>query len=567
MNYPEVTLGELADGKGSFVDGPFGSNLKASEYVDAGVPVMRLQNIRPNEYLPKDVKYITQKKADSLSRHNYKSGDVVIAKLGAVGTACIVPDYCNEGIIVADVVRFRGDKTRINHQYLCDFLNSPEGQDRVLRLSKGTTRLRTNLTDLKTIEIPLLPLDDQKRIAYVLRKVEGAIAQRKQHLQQLDDLLKSVFLEMFGDPVRNEKGWTMLTGKEYSTQLTVGVVVKPASYYVEEGVIALRSLNIKPNRIELDNLVFFSEQANEGPLAKSILHAGDVVIVRTGKTGTAAVIPRELDGANCIDLILVRPDIGVLNPYYLSSLLNSERGMALVASREVGGIQKHFNVGAMNRIPFPIPPIELQDQFATIVEKVEGIKILYQQSLTDLETLYGALSQKAFKGELDLSRVPLPSEDTDATAAEPSETSEPPPLLTETFNSLQVPLPSEDTDTIAAEPPETSEPPPTTEPFNLPAPSDLISLNSAEGRHALMNQWLEVWLAYFNNAPFSPQLFIEAAQQRLVELADEEDLPEWSIAEYNSVQAWVFGALGDQHLTQTYDDVKNCVQLHAASSR
>jgi type I restriction enzyme S subunit len=267
---------------------------------------------------------------------------------------------------------------------------------------------------LKEVKIPIpfkdgIPdFDDQKRIAYLLGKVEGLIAQRKQHLQQLDDLLRSVFLEMFGDPVRNEKGWETLFGKDYSALLTVGVVVKPASYYKESGVTALRSLNIKPNRIDLDNLVFFSKEASNGVLAKSVLRTGDVVIVRTGKTGTAAVVPPELDGSNCVDLIIVRPNAKKLNPHYLTSLLNSERGIALVASKEVGGIQKHFNVGAMNKIAFPIPPIDLQNQFATIVEKVEGIKSLYQQSLTDLEKLYGALSQQAFKGKLDLSRVPLP---------------------------------------------------------------------------------------------------------------------------------------------------------------
>jgi type I restriction enzyme S subunit len=203
----EIPLGAIALPKGGFVDGPFGSNLKASEYVEAGVPIMRLQNIRPNEFVPKDIKFISAKKAGTLSRHMYRPGDVVIAKLGAVGTACLVPAYCEPGVIVADVVRFRGDPREVSHQYLSHFLSSPEGQRRILRLSKGTTRLRTNLTDLRSVLVPLPHVDDQIRIAHLLGKVEGLIAQRKQHLQQLDDLLKSVFLEMFGDPVRNVRGW------------------------------------------------------------------------------------------------------------------------------------------------------------------------------------------------------------------------------------------------------------------------------------------------------------------------------------------------------------------------
>lgn len=253
-------------------------------------------------------------------------------------------------------------------------------------------------------------INDQRRIAYLLSTVERLISERKEHLKQLDELLKSVFLEMFGDPVRNEKEWGRSTSAVYAEMVTVGVVIKPASHYVETGVIALRSLNIKPNRIDLNDLVYFSQKSNDSVLSKSRLKANDILIVRTGKTGTAAVVPPSLEGGNCIDLIIVRPRQEKIHPQYLTCLLNSERGIALVSSLEVGGIQKHFNVGALNKIPFPLPPIELQNEFATIVEKVEGLKSRYQQSLTDLETLYGALSQKAFKGELDLSRVPLPEE-------------------------------------------------------------------------------------------------------------------------------------------------------------
>jgi hypothetical protein len=187
------------------------------------------------------------------------------------------------------------------------------------------------------------------------------------------------------------------------------VVIKPASHYVDEGVIALRSLNIKPNRIDLSNLVYFSNSANESLLSKSILNEGDVVFVRTGLTGTAAIIPKELDGCNCIDLIITRPKENLINPRYLVFFFNSDIGKRIVSSNEVGGIQKHFNVSALKKLKIPIPPIELQNQFATIVEKVESLKKEYEASLQELENMYGTLSQKAFKGELNLSKVNLKS--------------------------------------------------------------------------------------------------------------------------------------------------------------
>lgn len=375
---------------------------------------------------------------------------------------------------------------------------------------------------LKEVEIPIpfkdgVPdLEKQIRITHLLGKVEGLITQRKQHLQQLDDLLKSVFLEMFGDPVRNEKGWETGTSSIYADLVTVGVVVKPASHYVEHGVIALRSLNIKPNRIDLDDLVYFSQESSDGPLSKSRLQANDVVIVRTGKTGTAAVVPAALDGANCIDLIVVRPKSIKINPHFLASLLNSERGMALVSSLEVGGIQKHFNVGALNKIPLPLPPIPLQDQFADIVTRVETCKSRYQQSLTDLEALYGALSQQAFKGELDLSRVALPAS----------------PIEGESPVSTAVPAPI------------------TTPVIELPDTELLLSALQDRTQHApLLRFWLEAYRTQLGSAAFSLERFIAAAQIRLGELHPDNDF-ELGPSDYEQIKAWVFEALSTGLLVQ-----------------
>jgi type I restriction enzyme S subunit len=91
--------------KQDIVDGPFGSNLKASSYVAAGVPIIRLQNIDRNRFLEKNIRFVTQAKANELARHSFKTGDIVITKLGnPVGKACVVPRSIPEGVIVADVV-------------------------------------------------------------------------------------------------------------------------------------------------------------------------------------------------------------------------------------------------------------------------------------------------------------------------------------------------------------------------------------------------------------------------------------------------------------------------------
>ena len=266
-----------------------------------------------------------------------------------------------------------------------------------------------NRDDVYRIEVILPPLDDQKRIAHLLSKVEGLIARRKQHLQQLDDLLKSVFLEMFGDPVRNEKGWgERELGK--TIKIKHGFAFK-SEFFSDDGPFVL----LTPGN-------FFEEGGfrNRGDRQKYyvgetpqeyILDKGDLLLAMTeqapGLLGSPLIVPK----ANLylhnqrLGLVIAKEPI---QTKFLFHLFNQNTIRQIIHSKATGTKVRHTSPTKLESIIVGYPPIDLQNRFAFIVEKVEGIKYRYQQSLTDLETLYGALSQKAFKGELDLSRVPLP---------------------------------------------------------------------------------------------------------------------------------------------------------------
>ena len=134
---------------------------------------------------------------------------------------------------------------------------------------------------------------------------------------------------------------------------------------------------------------------------------GDIIISRAGTVGKMCVA-RTSGEAAIISTNLIRLRLGhKLHPLHVVSLMTYCKGRVGRLKTGADGAFTHMNTGILDNLEFPYPPIELQDQFTAIVEKVEVLKSRYQQSLTDLESLYGALSQKAFKGELDLSRVPL----------------------------------------------------------------------------------------------------------------------------------------------------------------
>jgi len=137
--------------------------------------------------------------------------------------------------------------------------------------------------------VPILPLPEQKRIATILDKADSMRTKRRETIKQLDKLAQSVFIEMFGDPVTNPKGWKVSSANHVAKRLTVGIVIKPASYYQEEGVPALRSLNVKPNKILTNSLVYVSANDNESRLKKTRVWQDDVILVRSGQPGTAAI--------------------------------------------------------------------------------------------------------------------------------------------------------------------------------------------------------------------------------------------------------------------------------------
>lgn len=179
-------LGTLvADSKQDIVDGPFGSDLHSDEYVDSGVPVIRLQNVQRNQFLNKNIRFLTSDKAEYLSRHNFVSGDIVITKLGEpVGKACIVPEYLKSGIFVADIIRIRLDSRFVDKNYITFMINSPFISVKFNRLVKGITRARVNLTKVREMVIPLPPLAEQHRIVAKVNRLMAICDELEARQQQ-----------------------------------------------------------------------------------------------------------------------------------------------------------------------------------------------------------------------------------------------------------------------------------------------------------------------------------------------------------------------------------------------
>ncbi|QEL57331.1 restriction endonuclease subunit S [Chromobacterium paludis] len=216
------------------IDGPFGSNLKASEYVDAGVPIIRLQNVSRCKFIEKNIKYLSRAKSEQLFRHNFLSGDIVITKLGdPLGKAAIVPPALEFGIIVADIVRLRINENFANGKYIAYAINSPAVCTYLASITKGTTRQRVNLGNIRGLSIPLAPLPEQKRIADKLDSMLARVDACRERLARVQPLLKRFRQSVLAAATsgRLTEDWRAERAPDYKSgaQVSVGGLVDQAA--------------------------------------------------------------------------------------------------------------------------------------------------------------------------------------------------------------------------------------------------------------------------------------------------------------------------------------------------
>ena len=249
---------------------------------------------------------------------------------------------------------------------------------------------------VKSLDFKIPSSDEQNHVVEVLDKVTDLISLRKQQLARLDELVKARFVEMFGSYPENENAYPVVNVSDIA-DAGVGVVIKPAQYYVTEecGIKAFRSLNIGEMYIKDSDWVYFSTEGNESN-KKSQLHENDLLIVRSGAPGTSCVVTKEFEGCNAVDVIIAHPDLSKVNPWYLCAYINYPHVKKQIEEGTGGAAQQHFNIGKCNNLKVLLPPLELQKQFADFVERVDQQKQSVQKSLEKLELMKKALMQEYF---------------------------------------------------------------------------------------------------------------------------------------------------------------------------
>ena len=290
-------------------------------------------------------------------------------------------------------------------------------------LATGAIQQYLSRDDFSSLRMPHCSRAEQILIATFLdretAKIDGLVARKERLIELLHEKRTALISRVVtrgldpNVPMKDSSSewlgntpvhWKLKKLKHLTPGITVGIVVTPSKYYVDQGVPCLRSLNVSRGAIDTANLVFISENANELH-RKSKIFAGDVVVVRTGQAGIAAIVPKALDGANCIDLLIVRRSEQVLSQF-VYYFLNSRPALSQATELSVGAIQSHYNTSTLAQLVIPQVPI---DEQSDIVKHLDGATAEIDRLVTKVQSAINllmefrtALISAAVTGKIDV---------------------------------------------------------------------------------------------------------------------------------------------------------------------
>lgn len=297
------------------------------------------------------------------------------------------------------VCKITAKSESLDQGYLYHFL--PKALDKIHAETPAVTVKHLSVKGIRAIEIPLPPLPEQKRIAAILDKADAIRRKRQQAIQLADDFLRAVFLDMFGDPVTNPKGWEVrLSGELFSVPPRIGTTT-PAD---GQGCLVVRVGEIGKQDINFSKCG--RAQLKDSELERFILRSGDTVLARAigskRQLGKASFFSGYSESVYIDSHVMrLRPNVKICNPEWFYRFISSDGGKSLL--QKAGGetaVQFNINAKQAASLLIPLPPIELQNEFIAFCQKYSKNKAHLSRQAGDFEVLFSSLSQKAFSGQL-----------------------------------------------------------------------------------------------------------------------------------------------------------------------
>jgi len=368
------------------------SRAKKEYWENGAIPWIKSGDLNKDKITEVD-EFITELGLKESSAKYIEPDTVLIAMYGATaGKTSISKIRATTNQAVCALVP---DKKILNKDYLLWWLRSKYKY--IVSLSFGGGQPNISQQVVRSLKILLPPLSVQKKIVSILEKAESLKQKREEADKKTNEYLKSVFYEMFGNLVVNDKKFEI---KELNEICDVRDGTHASPEYVEEGYPLITSKNLTNGIIDFSNVNLISRKDFDEINRRSKVDSGDILMPMIGTIGNPVIVPQNVQEFAIKNVALIKfTKTNVLN-IFIQFLLDGEYFDAITKENNRGGTQKFIALGDIRKIPVPLPPLTLQEKFASIVEKVEKLKEKQKESKEKINEMFDVLMQKAFRGEL-----------------------------------------------------------------------------------------------------------------------------------------------------------------------
>nr|WP_223227119.1 restriction endonuclease subunit S [Vibrio cholerae] len=384
-----VELGSIAN----FING---FAFKPEHWEEGGKPIIRIQNLTDSS------KSFNYSSMDISEKYHVVKGDLLVSWSA---TLDVFEWHREDALLNQHIFKVEPNFAKVNKDYLRYALR--DAISAMLKFTRGSTMKHVNRGDFLGTKIPLPPLETQKQIAAVLEKADQLRKDCQQMEQELNGLAQSVFIDMFGDPVTNPKGWEVKTLDDVCDD----IYRYPTFYgfdYVDKGIPVVKIGNITADGYvdgDLSKYDFMPESISK-EYPRTILKLGDIVMAVRGDGSTGkriGLVESEsvVNGNISPNLIMYRANLEKVDYIFLYFFLTSFGGQKKIEKYISKTAKKTITGKDIKKIEIYCPPMELQNKFKAVYQEVRRM-IKSASTTEDYGALFNSLIQKAFKGELNL---------------------------------------------------------------------------------------------------------------------------------------------------------------------
>ena len=383
----KIKLGEVCEILNGFA-------FKSENYVGSGIRVIRISNVQKG-YIEDNAPAFYPLETKGLEKYMLEEGDLLISLTGNVGRVAILEKEFMPAALNQRVSCLRLKTDKLSKRYLFHVLNSDFFEKQCIQYSKGVAQKNMSTAWLKDYEILLYSKEQQELIADILDKMHLIKKLRYYELQKLDELVKARFVEMFGDPIENQKNWQVVKLRDIVTDVRYGTS-KPAVEGGKYPYLRMNNLTVD-GALDLSDLKYIDIPDNE--IEKCVVRKGDILFNRTNSIdliGKTAVFNLLDDMVIAGYIIRIRLNNQIL-PGVFSQFMNLEAMKKILRGMAKGAVnQANINAQELQSIKVYIPDMELQKQYVKFLEEIDKSRSRIQKSLEASQELFDSLMQEYF---------------------------------------------------------------------------------------------------------------------------------------------------------------------------